>query len=215
MKLLFFPKLALDGIRKNKRLYFPYLLTCSGMVMMFYIIQYLAAMPLLKEMAGGRTTMEMLGMGTRIVILFAFLFLFYTNSFLMRRRQMEFGLYNILGMGKGSLSLVLLWETVFLFALSMAAGLLGGIALSKLAELGLMRVIHGKITYDFTVNRVALADTFTIFSPIFLLIYLKNLVRIWRLSAVSLLKSENAGEKPPRANYLLGLAGILLLDTAM
>ena len=214
MRLGFYPTLAIQSIRKNKRLYLPYLLTCAGMVMMFYIIHYLAAMPLLMTMAGGRTTGQMLGLGTWIVALFAVIFLFYTNSFLMRRRQKEFGLYNILGMGKGNLSLLLLWENVFLFIASLGAGLLGGIALSKLAELGLMRVIRGEITYDFTVNPEALADTVILFAVIFLLIFLKGLIQLWILSTVSLLKSENTGEKPPRANYLLGFGGIVLLAAA-
>lgn len=214
MRLGFYPTLAVQSIRKNKRLYLPYLLTCAGMVMMFYIIHYLAAMPLLMTMAGGRTTGQMLGLGTWIVALFAVIFLFYTNSFLMRRRQKEFGLYNILGMGKGNLSLLLLWENVFLFIASLGAGLLGGIALSKLAELGLMRVIRGEITYDFTINPEAIADTVFLFSVIFLLIFLKGLIQLWRLSTVSLLKSENTGEKPPRANYLLGFGGIVLLAAA-
>ena len=214
MRLGFYPTLAVQGIRKNERLYLPYLRTCAGMVMMFYIIHYLAAMPLLMSMSGGRTTGQMLGLGTWIVALFAVIFLFYTNSFLMRRRQKEFGLYNILGMGKGNLSLLLLWENVFLFIASLGAGLLGGIALSKLAELGLMRVIRGEITYDFTINPEAISDTVFLFSLIFLLIFLKGLVQLWRLSTVSLLKSENTGEKPPRANYLLGFGGIVLLAAA-
>ena len=214
MRLGFYPTLAIQSIRKNKRLYLPYLLTCAGMVMMFYIIHYLAAMPLLMSMSGGRTTGQMLGLGTWIVALFAVIFLFYTNSFLMRRRQKEFGLYNILGMGKGNLSLLLLWENVFLFIASLGAGLLGGIALSKLAELGLMRVIRGEITYDFTINPEAVADTVILFAVIFLLIFLKGLIQLWRLSTVSLLKSENTGERPPRANYLLGFGGIVLLAAA-
>ena len=214
MKFGFYPKLAWDGIRKNKRLYTPYILTCSGMVMMFYIIHYLAAMPVLNEMSGGRSTAMMLGFGTWIVALFALIFLFYTNSFLIRRRQKEFGLYNILGMGKGNLSRLLLWETVILFALSMTAGLFGGILLSKLAELGLTKVLGGKTTYVFTINTEALSDTFLIFVPIFCLIFLKGLWQMWRMSAASLLRSENVGEKPPKANYLLGIGGILILAGA-
>ena len=214
MKLTFYPKLAWEGIRKNKRLYTPYILTCSGMVMMFYIIHYLAAMPTLKEMPGGDSTTLMLGFGTWIVALFALIFLFYTNSFLIRRRQKEFGLYNILGMGKGNLSLLLLWETVILFVISMTAGLFGGILLSKLAELGLTRALGGETTYDFTINADAFVDTFMIFIPIFCLIFLKSLWQMWRMSAVTLLRSENTGEKPPKANYLLGIGGILILAGA-
>ena len=214
MKFGFYPRLAWDGIRKNKRLYVPYLLTCVGMVMMFYIIHYLAAMRVLNAMAGGRTTAQMLGFGTWIVMLFALIFLFYTNSFLMRRRKKEFGLYNILGMGKGNLSRMLLWETLIMGALSLALGLLGGVALSKLAELCLTRILHGTASFDFTVNLEAFSDTVIVFMGIFGLIFLKNLIQIWRLSAVSLIRSENVGEKPPRANYLLGIGGLLLLGAA-
>lgn len=214
MKLTFYPKLAWDGIRKNRRLYLPYILTCGGVVMMFYIIHYLAAMPVLNAMAGGRTTAQMLGFGVWIVALFALIFLFYTNSFLMRRRRKEFVLYNILGMGKGNLGLVLLWETVIIFGLSMGGGLLGGMAFSKLAELSLTRILQGEVTYTLTVNGEAILDTFLIFVPIFCLICLKNLLQLWHLNAVSLLRSENVGEKPPKANYLLFLAGAVILGAA-
>ena len=145
MKAGLYPKLAWDSIRKNKRFYLPYILTCIGMVMMFYIIHYLAAMPTLKDMPGGRTMETVLGFGSWIVALFAVIFLFYTNSFLMRRRQKEFGLYNMLGMGKGHLSIVLFWESLILFVISMVGGLLSGILLSKMAELCLATVLNGEV----------------------------------------------------------------------
>ncbi|MGN1015684.1 MAG: FtsX-like permease family protein [Faecousia sp.] len=214
MKLGLYPKLAWDGIRKNRRLYVPYLLTCGGMMMMFYIIHYLAAMEALKGMSGGATVGQMMGMGVWIVALFALMFLFYTNSFLMRRRQKEFGLYSILGMGKGNLSLVLLWENLMVFVISMAGGLAGGIALSKLAELGLVRVLGGWTGYSLSVNWEAVQDTLLIFGGVFCLIFLKNLIKIRRLSPVALLKQESAGEKPPKANYLLGIGGVVLLGWA-
>lgn len=135
MRANLYPKLAWDGIRKNKRFYLPYLLTCIGMVMMCYILRYLASMPSLNDMPGGSTMTMILELGFLVVTLFAVIFLFYTNSFLMRRRQKEFGLYNMLGMGKKHLGRLLLWETGILFVLSMAGGLFLGILLSKLAAL--------------------------------------------------------------------------------
>ena len=100
MGIGFYPHLAWDSIRKNRRFYLPYILTCTGMVMMFYIIAFLAGDPLLKTIRGGSFMAEMLGMGTYVIMIFAVLFLFYTNSFLMKRRKKEFGLYNVLGMGR-------------------------------------------------------------------------------------------------------------------
>ena len=214
MRAGLYPKLAWDGIRKNKRFYLPYILTCIGMVMMFYIIHYLAAMPTIKDMPGGDTMEMVLGLGTWVVALFAVIFLFYTNSFLMRRRQKEFGLYNMLGMGKNHLSLLLLWENGILFAISMVGGLLGGILLSKMAELFMLMLLGGEVTYTLRIDPDAFGDTWVIFIPVFALIFLKGLIQIRRSSAIALIKSETVGEKPPKANYLFGIAGILILAGA-
>lgn len=114
MKHSFYPKLAWTGIRKNKRLYTPYILTCMGMVMMFYIMSFLTSSALLTSMPGGDIMQGMLGLGVRVIGVFALIFLFYTNSFLTRRRKKEFGLYNILGMGKRNLARVLMWESLII-----------------------------------------------------------------------------------------------------
>lgn len=82
-----YPKLALDGIRKNKRMYLPYILTCIGMVMMQYIIGFLQYSDMLASMPGARTAQSMIEMGGWVIAVFAGIFLFYTNSFLMRRRK--------------------------------------------------------------------------------------------------------------------------------
>lgn len=214
MKTGFYPRLALDSIRKNKRFYFPYILTGIGMVMMFYIIHYLASMPSLKDMAGGDTMTLVLGFGFWVVAIFAVIFLFYTNSFLMRRRQKEFGLYNILGMGKRSLGILLFWEKLILAVLSIVGGLAIGVLLSKMAELCLINSMEGAINDRLHIDPIALFDTWVVFSAIFALIFLTDLIKIRRLSAISLMKSESVGEKPPKANYLFGIVGILLLAAA-
>lgn len=214
MKLGFYSRLAFDGIRKNKRLYLPYILTCIGMVMMFYIMHYLASMPMLGDIAGGRTLTTVFGFGFWVLALFSVLFLFYSNSFLMRRRQKEFGLYNILGMGKKELGVLLLCESAILCISAILLGLICGILLSKLTELLLIALIDSEVSYSLRIDPDAVKDTFTVFIPIFVLIFLKNLISLQRLSATELLKSENVGEKPPKARYLLGTAGILILAGA-
>lgn len=214
MRAGFYPKLAWDGVRKNKRFYIPYILACIGMVMMFYIIHYLAAMPTLEKMPAGDVMTTLLGCGCWIVALFAVIFLFYTNSFLMRRREKEFGLYNMLGMGKKHITALLFWENIILFIISMAGGLSGGILLSKMAELCLTKVLDGDVNYDLNINPEAFIDTWIVFILTFILIFLKDIIRIRKSSAVSLLRSENVGEKPPRANYLFGIAGVIILAVA-
>lgn len=214
MKRFFYPKLAWDGIRKNKRLYTPYMLTCIGMVMMHYIISFLATTPALAGIPGGDVISGMLELGSWIVALFAALFLFYSNSFLIRRRKREFGLYNILGMGKWSIGKILVWESVIIAALSLLMGLTAGIGLSKLFELCLVNLMVGTIDYSFTVSIGSILTTALVFAVIFALLFLNSLRQISLSNPITLLRSENAGEKPPKANWFLGIAGVVILAAA-
>lgn len=214
MGIGFYPHLAWDSIRKNKRLYLPYILTCTGMVMMFYIIAFLAGDPLLKTVRGGAFVAEMLGMGIYVIIIFAVLFLFYTNSFLMKRRKKEFGLYNVLGMGKGNLARILFWESVQIAFISLGVGLVFGMVFAKLGELAMIYAIKGENNYNITVNKKALFMTLKVFGVIYALLFV-NMVRQVRMSKpVDMLKSENKGEKPPRANWFIALCGVVILAGA-
>ena len=214
MRLGFYPKLAWTGIKKNKRLYYPYILTCIGMVMMYYIITFLSSSPLLKHMGGGGTLSVILMFGSFVIAVFALIFLFYTNSFLMRRRKKEFGLYNMLGMGKRNIGRILVWESLITAVLSLFIGLIAGIAFSKLAELGLMNIVDGDINLSFTISTKAIGQTLILFGIIYALILLNALRQVRSASAVALLRSESAGEKPPKANWILGILGFLLLAGA-
>lgn len=214
MKKGFYAKLAFTGIRKNRRLYIPYILTCIGMVMMFYIVAFLSDSSVLTGIKGGDIMQSMLSLGTGVIGVFALIFLFYTNSFLMRRRKREFGLYNILGMGKGNLARVLLWESVMIAVISLGGGLLAGIALSKIAELGMVNLLQGDVNFTLTLEPEAIVQTLLLFSVIFLLLLLNTLRQIRLANPIALLHSENTGEKPPKANWLAALLGAVLLGGA-
>ena len=214
MKRGFYAKLAFTGIRKNIRLYVPYILTCIGMVMMFYIVAFLSYSPVLTGIPGGDTLQMILSLGTGVVGVFALIFLFYTNSFLMRRRKKEFGLYNILGMGKGNLARVLLWESLMIAAVALGGGLLAGIALSKIAELGMVNLLQGEVGFSLTLEPEAILQALLLFGVIFLLILLNTLRQIHLSNPIALLHSENVGEKPPKANWILALMGAIILAAA-
>lgn len=211
MKLSFYPRLALDGIRKNKRMYRPYILTCVGMVMMYYIIAFLCRSETVNAVRGGSVVREFLRLGSGIIAFFAGCFLFYTNSFLIRRRKKEFGLYNILGMGKRNIGILLFWENLLIALSAIAVGLGAGMLFSKLAELGLIRMLSGDVDYRLTVSAEAMLSTGKVFGVIFALLFLSTLFQLKFMSAISLLHSESVGEKPPRANWLLGIVGALVL----
>ncbi len=214
MRMGFYAKLAVNGIRKNARLYVPYLLTCAGMVMMFYIVSYLQDTPVLAGIRGGEEMQAMLSMGSGVMGVFGAIFLLYTNSFLIRRRKREFGLYNMLGMGKGNIARVLFWEALLVLAGTMVIGLTVGVAVSKLAELLLVNIMHGNVTFTFTVSPRAMLLTAAVFCVIHVLLLIKALLQIRTASAVNLLRSESAGEKPPRANWVLAILGLILLAVA-
>ncbi len=214
MKTLFFPRLAWMGIQKNRKLYTPYILSAIGMVMMFYIMHSLSYSPLLHEMKGGGQTELILSLGKFVIAFFSLLFLFYTNSFLIRRRYKEFGLYNILGMDKASIGRIIFWESLIVAAAGLLFGIGLGIAFSKLAELGLLNAIHGEIDYRFTVSAEGVRFTALIYGIIFFLMMLRSLLQVRKSKPLELLKSERAGEKPPKANWLFAVPGIVILAAA-
>ena len=214
MRHKLYPRLAWQGITKNKRLYLPFLLTCVGMVMMTYILLALASSPVLKTFPGGDAMPMILGLGSFTMAAFAVLFLFYTNSFLIRRRNREFGLYNILGMGKGNLAKVLAWEAVIMALISIAAGEALGILLGKLFELVLINIVGGDVQMDFTISVPSVTMTTLLYLGIFALLFLRSLVTVCKTNAAALLRSESYGEKPPKANWVFGLAGFVILGAA-
>ena len=123
MKRGLYTRLALAGIQKNKKLYLPYILACAGMVMMCYIVSFLQTSPVFGSLPGGDTVQAFLWMGFGVMAVFSLLFLFYTNAFLVRRRKMEFGLYNILGMDKKNLALVVGIESLLVAGITLLSGL--------------------------------------------------------------------------------------------
>ena len=214
MKKGIYRSLAISGIRKNKKLYLPYILTCTGMVMMCYIVSFIAASPVFTTIPGGDMVRELLSLGFGILSVFSLLFLFYTNSFLIRRRKKEFGLYNILGMGKKNLSLVLLLETFFIGAFSIACGLFLGILFSKFSELAMVKILRGETEFTLSIGFSAISQTVILFCVIFLLLFLNSLRQLHLSNPVELLRSENTGEKPPKANWLVALLGVVILAGA-
>ncbi|MCD8355055.1 MAG: FtsX-like permease family protein [Clostridia bacterium] len=214
MKKGLYSRLAWTGIRKNRQLYLPYLLTCIGMVMMFYIIDYLAESPLLLQVHGGQTMKSILSLGRIVIGIFAVIFLFYTNSFLIRRRNREFGLYNILGMNKRNISRILLWETAIVAGISLICGLLLGILFSKLAELAMLKMVQAEANTSLSIAVSGLLETILIFAGIFLFLLFVSLARVRLSNPITLLRSESSGEKPPKANWILALIGLALLAAA-
>lgn len=211
MKHGLYLRLALQGMGKNKKIYFPYLLASSGCAMMSYIVLALSSDKDLANIKGGSTAQMALSMGSIVVLLFSLIFLLYTSSFLMKQRRREFGLLNILGMDKGNLSRVMLWESLFSYAVTMVLGIGLGVLFTKLCILLLFQMLGQIPVLNFTISIPALKAVLECFAGIFLLLLGKNLLQVRLSKPIDLLHSVNTGEKQPKANYLLAILGIASL----
>lgn len=214
MKKGFYIRLAGEGISKNRKLYFPYILTCICMIMMYYIVSFLSVSEELASIRGGEMLQGLLSMGVFVVAVFALIFLYYTNSFLIRRRKKELGLYNILGMGKRNLVRILLWENILTAAISLIVGIVFGILFSKLAELLAIKLLDGATGFGVHIEMGPILMTVGLFLAIFLLIMIRMLISVYKLRPIEMLRSENVGEKPPKANWIFAFAGAVILGGA-
>lgn len=211
MSKLFYSRLAVNNIRKNSKTYFPYLLTCIGTIVMFYNMCFVAQAKQIGSFGSSDSLRSMLSFGSAVIAIFSLIFLFYTNSFLMKRRKKEFGLFNILGMEKKHIARVLLLETLITAAVSLTIGLAAGILLSKLVLLLLFKIIAFDVQFGFEIPLGAVTATLTLFSGIFLLNLLNNLRQVHLSKPIELLLDSNAGEKEPKTKWFFAVLGVLCL----
>ena len=209
----FFSKLAASNIKKNGKAYIPYILSCVMTVALFYIVKSLSYNPGLKNMVGSSTMMTMMSMCSVIIALFAIVFLFYTNSFLMKRRKKEFGVFNILGMEKSHIAKTMAWENFYVTLISIVGGLVIGIALDKAMFLLIAQVLNEEITLGFFISDKAIISTIVMFCVIFLLILLNSIRQIHTANPIELITAGNAGEREPKTKWILAILGLLSLGT--
>ena len=204
-------KLALRNLKNNRRVTLPYLLSGAGIILMFYCITALTLGIDEEAMYGGSSVSAMMGFGVFVIALFALLFLFYTNSFLIKRRKKELGLYNILGMEKRHIARVLVIETLLTALCSLALGLGLGILASRLLFWALGLVVGAAVPIAFTVPLPAVTGTLVLFGAIYLLTLGYNLVQLKLSRPIQLLRGGETGEKEPKAHWLLAVLGAVLL----
>lgn len=207
MKSLYL-RLAASNIRNNRRFYLPFLLTAVMTVACFFI---LCSTGLSQTLPGGQTVQSVLFFGVIVVAIFSVIFLYYTNSFLIKRRKKELGLYNILGMEKRHIAKVMLWETLFSALISIGGGLIAGILLDRLMFLLLLNLIHFDVGMAYSLQPAAIALTALLFAGIFVLLLLSNLAQVVIAKPIELLRGGNVGEKEPKTRWLLVVIGVLAL----
>lgn len=208
MSKSFYFKLAAENIKKNSKTYIPFMLTCIITIAMFYIILSLSGNPGIAAMRGASFITMFMSIGSVTVGIFAVIFLFYTNSFLIKRRKKEFGLYNILGMEKRHISAVVFIEIFYTAAISLIIGLPGGILLDKLMYLIISRLLNVEVTLGFYVSVESLIASVIFFGAIFFFIFLNTLRQICFSNPIELLKGESMGEREPKTRWLMTVLGV-------
>ena len=198
----FFPRLALVNLARNGRYYGPYLLSCGGVA---------AGHETLKTVRGAMYLQSLSDVGCFVVALFAAVILLYANSFVMKRRQKELGLYNILGLEKRHIALVMCWETLLCAAAVIVGGILAGILLSKLMLLVVLKMSRLPVLFGFSISLPGVCQTAVLFAALMSLTLCRNLFQLYRSKPVELLHSEHTGEREPRTKWLLVLIGLAAL----
>lgn len=213
MSRFFYFKLAITNIKKNAKTYVPYMITSILTISMFYIICSLGNNPNITKACGTDSMKYVLFLGTWVCGIFAVIFLFYTNSFLMKRRKKEFGLYNILGMEKKHISMVVLCETLIMSIISLVLGLVVGILFDKLMLLVILSMFTVEIPLGFHISPESFPATLTLFTGIFVLIFLNSIRQIHLAKPIELLQGSTVGEKEPKAKWLIALIGAICLGS--
>ena len=194
-KRSFFPRLALVNLIRNSRYYGPYLLSCGALAAMYYILRFLTWNEVIQTVRGAAYLQSMMFIGCFVVALFSAVLLLYANSFVMKRRQKELGLYNILGLEKRHIAALCVWETLLCAAAVIPGGIAAGILLSKLILLLLLKLVQIPVQFGFSVSIKGMGETAALLGVLFLLALLWNLLRLGRSRPIELLHSDSGNRK--------------------
>lgn len=208
MRKGFLPRLAATGLSSNRQTYLPYFLTCTGTVLMFY---NMCALAYHTSVLGNVSLSSLMSLGMWVTAIFAVIFLFYTNSFVIKRRKKEFGIYNILGLEKKHIGITMLFESLYVYLGSMVFGVGLGILFNKLITLILYRILRFDPNFRFEINLRAILYSAVLFAGIALLNLLYNLLQVRLSNPIQLLRDTSAGEKEPKAKWLTALLGVITL----
>lgn len=211
MNSMFYPKLACTNLRKNAKTYFPYILSSICTIMTFYSMLFIANNPGLSEMPGSTVLPVFCQLGAIVIGIFATILLFYTNSFLIKRRKKELGLYCILGMEKRHIAKVLFFEVLITAVVSIVLGLAAGILISKLLYLLLLNIMNTTIQLTFAISTSSIITTVILFLCIFFLTLLSNLWQIKLANPINLLRGGQQGEKEPKTKWITAIIGFVML----
>lgn len=209
-----FIKLAVSNIKRNKGTYIPYMITCICCIAMTYMMFFVTqSKDLSVQVPDSVMVTSIMFLGIAVIYIFSFIFLLYSNNFVMKRRQKEIGLYNILGLEKGHIMKMMAVETLFTSAISIIGGIAVGILGSKLALLLLLKILHVPAQLGFYVCVPGIVVCTVLFLPVVIVTLFRNVHRVRLSQPIELLRSGNTGEREPKAKWLMALLGFICLGS--
>lgn len=209
-----FIKLAVSNIKRNKGTYIPYMITCICCIAMTYMMFFVTqSKDLSVQVPDSAMVTSIMFLGIAVIYIFSFIFLLYSNNFVMKRRQKEIGLYNILGLEKGHIMKMMAVETLFTSVISIIGGIAVGILGSKLALLLLLKILHVPAQLGFYVCVPGIVVCAVLFLPVVIVTLFRNVHRVRLSQPIELLRSGNTGEREPKAKWLMALLGFICLGS--
>lgn len=209
-----FIKLAVSNIKRNKGTYIPYMITCICCIAMTYMMFFVTqSKDLSVQVPDSAMVTSIMFLGIAVIYIFSFIFLLYSNNFVMKRRQKEIGLYNILGLEKGHIMKMMAVETLFTSVISIIGGIAVGILGSKLALLLLLKILHVPAQLGFYVCVPGIVVCTVLFLPVVIVTLFRNVHRVRLSQPIELLRSGNTGEREPKAKWLMALLGFICLGS--
>jgi putative ABC transport system permease protein len=208
---MFFQKIAFSNLRKNTKAYAPFLLSMSLLVAVIMMTQIIVNNPGMNKLPSSQSAIFMFRLGNIILMIFAAIFSFYTNNFLIKQRKKEFGLYNVLGLGKREIALVVFWELFYSCLISLVAGLVGGLLFARLGFLILKRILDVGASFVFELSVESIGLVILYFLIVYGCLFLFNMLQVRRTKPIELMQGSKRNEKEPRAKGFLALLGIICL----
>ena len=206
--------LAIEGIKKNKQLYLPYIISSVCIIAITYIVSYFCYSKTIISSVGGEVISSIMLLGFMVMALFSLIFIFYTHSFLFKRRKKEFGLYNVLGLAKKDICKIVFLDNIYVDIITIVLGLGVGILFSKFAELAYFKIVAKPYSIAFNLPTLSLLMTLICFLGIYFLILISSIISVYKNDTIAFLKADSSGEKAPKANFLLALVGLIILAFA-
>lgn len=209
----FFLKLAWTNVRRNRSVYLPYMVAVAIISGVFFLVNAIIFSKGIANMPSGNTAQMVLRFALVVFGLFAFCFMLYINSFLIKRRKREFGLYSVLGLEKSHVCRVLLVENLLTLGGGVGIGFLFASIFGRLIFMLLLYFIHSSPGSVFELPAKAFIVTGLLFGAVFAVTSLYNTAQIRLANPVALLQSEKKGEKESKFLWpaaAFGIGGMVL-----